>query len=475
MKFLNIATMLLLLLVAPNSFAQVNKNIAGTWEGKLNLGVELRIIFHFKDEGNGHFTGKADSPDQGGYGLPCDSVIVNGDSIRIFMSNAGASFAGKLDTDSSIRGTFAQRVMIPLLLKKTNGGAFQPKRPQSPQAPFPYRSEEVEYDNADRSLHYGATITIPHGKGPFPAAVLITGSGPQDRDETIMNHKLFAVIADALTRNGFVVLRVDDRGTGKSTGIFANATSADFADDVNTSFNYLLTRPEVNKKKAGLIGHSEGGMIASIVAAKRNDIDFTVLLAGPGIKINELMSEQNAAILHSVGISKAAIDAYIPFYKNLMTIAATTPDSASGKNAVSTMLKNWMASTDTLLIKELGFEDEQTSLQIIQRLVREFSGKWFRYFLTFDPQPYLQKINSKVLALNGARDIQVIDASNLAGIEVSLKKGRTKQYTIKSLPGLNHLFQTCTKCTLAEYGVLEETFSPIALKEINDWLNKYVK
>lgn len=461
-------------LLTLTAFAQPEQKFPGTWEGKLNVGIELRIVFHLADDGQGGFSGTADSPDQSAFGFKCDTVVVSRDSIHISMKGLFAAFAGRLVSDSTIIGTFTQRAAIPLLLNKVDQPS-QTKRPQTPQAPFPYLSEDVEYENAGKTLHYGATITIPKGNGPFPAAVLITGSGPQDRDETIMGHRTFAVLADALTKNGFAILRVDDRGVGKTTGQFKGATSADFATDVNASLDYLLSRPEVNKKKTGLIGHSEGGMIAPIVASQRKDIDFLVLLAAPGIKIEQLMAEQNAAILQSAGINQQAIAAYIPFYKNLMNLAVNSTDSTATIAAATALSQQWATATAPSLQKEMGFETDETRNEIVKNLMREFSGEWFRYFLAFDPQVYLQKVNAKVLALNGDKDIQVIAASNLPGIETALKKSKSKKYAVKTIPGLNHLFQTCKLCTIPEYGMLEETFSPAALQEINEWLNKYVK
>jgi pimeloyl-ACP methyl ester carboxylesterase len=321
----------------------------------------------------------------------------------------------------------------------------------------------------------GATITIPEGKGPFPAALLITGSGPQNRDEEIMGHKTFAVLADHLTRKGFIVLRVDDRGVGKSTGNFANATSADFANDVSSGIDYLLTRPEVNKKKIGLIGHSEGGMIAPMLATQRKDIDFIVLLAGPGVKIIDLMTEQNAAVLRSVNMSKEAIEAYLPFYKEAISQIISAPDTATAYKAADALLKKWIAKTNEEIVTQLGMKDRSAQQSKLSTLSKQLSTPWFKYFLTFDPQPYLQKLQCKVLAINGGKDIQVIASQNLPGIETSLKKSKSKVYDIKELSGLNHLFQTCHKCTLQEYGELEETFSPVALQLVGDWMIKNVK
>lgn len=455
------------------AFAQ-NNPFAGTWAGKLNVGVELRIVFHISDNGKGGIAATIDSPDQGAFGMKADTAYLAGTTINITMGKVGASVNGQLINDSTIEGHFKQSAELPLTLKKTLV-VEERKRPQQPKPPYPYRSEDVEYDNADRSLHYGATLTIPDGTGPFPAVVLITGSGQQARDEDLMGHKPFLVLADALTRNGIAVLRVDDRGIGKSTGDFNASTSADFAKDVNTSVDYLLSRAEVNKKKLGLIGHSEGGMIAPMVATSRKDIAFVVLLAAPGIKIDSLMAEQNARILLSTGISEQAVNLYTPVYRKITQLMTSTTDSATALQAVNSYLDQWVKKSDTAIIKELGLTDPVERTKMSSSMIHTFNKDWFRYFFVFDPAPYLKKMTGKVLALNGDKDIQVIASSNIPGIEAALKKSKVKTYKAKILPGLNHLFQTCKTCTVMEYGQLEETFSPVALQEINDWLNKEVK
>lgn len=462
-----------LLYCCPPGFTQTSKFI-GTWQGSLNVGVELRIVFHITgDEKNG-FISTADSPDQSAYGLKCDVTTINTNEVSIEMKSLNASFSGKLINDSTIEGAFTQGADVALILKKTDK-VTERKRPQTPKPPFPYKSEEVEYSNADKSLRYGATITLPEGSGPFPAIVMITGSGPQDRDETIVGHKPFAVIADYLSRKGFIILRVDDRGIGKSTGNFSEATSEDFANDVNSSINYLLSRPEVDKKKLGLLGHSEGGMIAPMVAAKRKDINFIVLMAGPGVKIIDLMAEQNAAIAKSGGISEQTVREIRPLFKNAVTIIIGASDTTAAIKELTAFTENWAATKNKDVLKELNFETAKQRNDYCVEMVKEFQSPWFRYFIRFNPSQYLEKLKCKVLALNGDKDIQVVSGQNLPGIEASLKKSKSKVYEIKELSGLNHLFQSCKKCTVAEYGELEETISSDALNIISNWLEKNVK
>lgn len=469
------ASIFFLLSLALNALtAQENKRFIGTWEGTLNVGVDLRIVFHVRETGTGALESTADSPDQSAFGIPCDETKVNGDNLAIEMKSLNAVFNGKLINDSLIDGTFTQGMEFPLRLKRVSKPSAR-NRPQTPQPPFPYKSEDVEYDTRQKTHRLAATITIPQGEGPFPAALLVTGSGPQNRDEEILGHKLFAVLADHLTRNGFIVLRVDDRGVGKSTGVFDNATSADFAVDVHSSIDYLLTRPEVNRKKIGLIGHSEGGMIAPIVSTQRKDISFIVLMAAPGIPILELMAQQNSAIFQSAGISKSATDTYSTLYQNVIRETLSAPDSTAAILKARQVVQQWADTVPPAILKELGLDDTTKRENTVVTVAKIMSQPWFRYFLAFDPGPYLQKLDTKVLAINGSRDIQVIPGSNLAGIKNALKKSKSKNTEVKELEGLNHLFQSCKLCTLEEYGILEQTIAPAALSTISDWLARYVK
>ena len=471
----NILILLFFIINTIRVAAQVPASYTGNWKGKLNVGVELIVIFHISGSGNKDLIITADSPDQSVYGIPCDDSFISGDSIFIKMKPLNAAFAGKLENDTTIKGLFTQRIALPLTLTKTEDGSVQRNRPQTPQPPFPYKSENVEYYNKDQSIHFGATITIPDGKGPFPAVMLVSGSGPQNRDADILGHKFFAVLADYLTRNGLVVLRADERGIGQSTGVFSTATSVDFASDISAGVDYLLIRPEVNKKKTGLIGHSEGGMVAPMVAVSRKDIGFLILLAGPGIKNIDLMTEQNAAIIESTGISKAVSTAYTTLYKDILNDILNAPDSAAAFAAARQSLTDWLKETDEKFVKELGLASSQKQEELVRSLTETMLTPWYRYFLSYDPAPTLEQIKCPVLALNGSKDIQVLPASNLDGIRQALKKGGNKNFEIKEVPKLNHLFQTCNTCTLQEYGQLTETFSPAALQIIGDWLNKNVK
>ena len=239
-----------------------------------------------------------------------------------------------------------------------------------------------------------------------------------------MGHQPFAVLADYLTRRGFIVLRADDRGVAKSTGVFDKATSRDFADDVNTHINYLLQRKEVNKKQIGLIGHSEGGMIAPMVAAERKDIAYIVLMAGPGVPCMDLLVEQNIAIYQSYGIPENAAAALRPVFKKIATAATQSPDMKTGFTQASAAAEEWAAQTDTATLRLLEMTQKKDRDKYIRELILTMSNPWFRYFLSFDPTPYLQQLKCAVLAINGGKDIQVLPKQNLPGIETALKKSK---------------------------------------------------
>jgi len=460
-------------ILSVNTYAQYS--FKGSWEGKLNIGKELRITIHIKDTGDHKFFGTMDSPDQFSYDMPCDTVVINKDSVKILVLNGKAEYQGKLTDSTSIVGIFKQNnAKLPLNLTKTYH-PVTPNRPQTPKPPFPYKAEDITYFNADASIQYGATITIPNGKGPFPAILLITGSGQQNRDEEIFAHKPFAVIADYLTKKGYIVLRVDDRGIGKSTGDFKSSTTEDFMNDAKVSLNYLRSRKEVDKQKVGLLGHSEGGMIAPMIAATDKNINFIILLAGPGVKIRQLMEEQNVAVLEKSSVSKAAIDSYLVLYREIIESAINAGGDAQLSYAVENEVKDWVSKTPPKLVSEAThIYDDVSRDKYSNKMVDALSSKWYKYFLAADPQKYLEQLSCKVLALNGEKDIQVIAKSNLAGIKSSLAKSKSPAYNTIELKDTNHLFQKCKTCSVQEYGQLDETFSPDALKDISDWLNTNV-
>jgi hypothetical protein len=454
-------------------FAQ--SKFAAIWQGSLSAGRELRIVFHIKED-KGKLSATMDSPDQGVKDIACSDVIVKGDSVIILLDKFKSKYAGKMMSPNSIDGRWTQNGASFMLNMKKVDKLDELKRPQTPLPPFTYKSEDIIYKNEDKSIQYGATITIPNGEGPFPAIIMSTGSGQQNRDEEIFGHKPFAVIADYLTKKGYIVLRVDDQGIGKTTGNVAFSTTNDFVKDILVGINYLKGRKEVDKSKIGIMGHSEGGLIAPMAAAGNKDINFIVMLAGPGIDNVSLMEEQNAAVLRSYGMKKEYIDAYLPLYSEIAMTIANAKTEKEAFDMISTSVNNWKNKTDPKIVSSTtGITDEASKRKFINEFASLYEAPWWRVFMGLNVQDYLKKLDCKVLALNGEKDIQVVSQSNLAGIRETLSKSRSPKYDVQEMPGLNHLFQKCKTCTAEEYGAIDETFSPDALKVIGDWLDVNVK
>jgi pimeloyl-ACP methyl ester carboxylesterase len=430
-------------------------DIDGAWMGTLETGaMKLRVIFHLLNTEDG-LTATLDSPDQGKNGMPMTSVTRTGITLKIEAKAIAGSFEGKISADlSTIDGTWTQMGnAMPLVLKRVKDQSeLERKRPQNPVKPYPYREEEVSYDNKVQNVTLAATLTIPQGKGPFPGVVLITGSGPQDRDESLLGHKPFLVLSDYLTRHGIAVLRADDRGTGKSTGVFSTATTADFATDTEADVAYLKTRVEVDPHKIGLIGHSEGGVIAPMVAARNSDVAFIVLMAGTGVPGDEILVAQGQAIQIASGKSpeEAAKDATKE--REILTLIETEKDEAK----LESELKEKMAG---------DVPDAMIGAQI-----KQVTTPWFRYFLTLDPAVALRKVSCPVLAINGEKDTQVPPALNLPAIRKALAEGGNKNFEVDELPGLNHLFQMAKTGAPSEYAEIEETMSPVALGKMSSWI-----
>ena len=432
-------------------------DIDGTWMGTLEVGtVKLRVVFHVVNTEDG-LIATMDSPDQGAKGMPTTSVTRDGANLKIEAKAINAVYEGKIAADlSTIDGTFTQMGdPHPLLLKRIRDQSeLEPKRPQNPAKPYPYRAEEVTYVNTVQDVTLAATLTLPPGKGPFPAVVLITGSGPQNRDETLMGHKPFLVLSDYLTRHGIAVLRADDRGTGKSTGVFANATTADFATDTEAGVAYLKTRTEIDSQKIGLIGHSEGGVIAPMIAARNHDVAFVVMMAGTGVPGDQILPAQNEAIEVASGIDPAKAAQNAAKEKEMLALVETEKDSS----VLEKKLKEDMAGE---------VPEAQIGLQM-----RQLTSPWMQYFLTYDPATALRKVRCPVLVLNGSLDRQVLPSQNLPAIRKALEEGGNKHFEIDELTGLNHLFQTAKTGAPSEYSQIEETISPVALDKMANWIVK---
>ena len=342
-----------------------------------------------------------------------------------------------------------------------------PNRPQTPQAPFPYEAREVTYSNPIEGNTIAGTLTVPEGAGPHPAALLITGSGSQDRDETIFQHKPFWVIADYLSRRGIAVLRVDDRGIGGSDGVRVGLTSEDFAGDVAAGLAFLRSQAEIDDAGIGLIGHSEGGLIGPMVAADDDEVAFVVMLAGPGVKGADLLRLQNELILRAAGMSDEYVASQIELQLSLWEAMMAAMEEAVIDERLRALLDMQLASLpaeERALARDNAFAAAKVQV----------TSEWLRFFLAADPAVYLEKVNAPVLALNGTLDLQVSAEQNLPAVEAALARAGNTDVTIKSLERLNHLFQEAGTGQVSEYGLIEETFSPAVLELMAAWLSQRV-
>ena len=448
---------------------------SGTWQGNITPG--LRLIFHFAQDAQHRWFGTLDSPDQGASGIELSNVTLKGDSLIVEINSAKAIYSARFGTDSTLAGIWKQgSASVPLEVKKQLNvpAPTIPARPQTPKPPFAYNSEEVEYDNADHSAHFGATLTYPKTGSRFPVAVMITGSGLQDRDETIFYHKPFAVIADYLSKNGFAVLRVDDRSIGKSTGDAIHATTSDYANDVLASIHYVQSRKEIDAKKIGVIGHSEGGLIAPIVYTRFNKLAFIISLAGTGVPGSDILVRQQTDPLRGKGLSDSAFNAhYSLVHSTLITIqhGGTQSDSAVLAE-IAEVYKQWKMKTPAHIIDALHATDLDGATYARQTAPE--LQPWLKYFISTDPAIFWARVKCPVLALNGSKDVQVYADQNIAAIQKALVTSGNAHVTTKIFPGLNHLFQHCSSCTVEEYQQITETFAPEVLQTMLEWLQKNI-
>lgn len=423
--------------------------LAGTWEGRIIVGGQpIRIVFRIDGAG----ATVMDSPDQGGFDIPAEASTGENGLVRLTVPSIGGRFEGARSEDGrTLTGSLSQGgVTLPLILTRTSETAARLVRPQAPVPPFPYRSEEVAFDNAEApGVRLAGTLTLPQGAGPFPAAILITGSGAQDRDETVFGHKPFAVWADALTRRGVAVLRYDDRGTAGSTGDFATATSADFATDAAAAFAFLAARPDIDAARIGLIGHSEGGTVAPLVAQDGAPVAWIVMIAGPAVPGGDILSEQQRLGATAMGAPPEAVAAGNVSQRAIMALVAAHADDGE---AVQREVTAYLVAQ--------GMPQAAAA-----RSAAGVSTPWFRWFIAHDPAPALSAFHGPMLAIYGGKDLQVPAEQNAPVLE-RLKPDAE----IVVLPGLNHLMQPATTGLPAEYAGIETTVDPQALSTLVDWV-----
>ena len=459
------------LVCAAASLGAQDDPVVGTWKGVLEVaGQKLEIGLHVaKDEGG--YTAKIDSITQNAMGIPVASFAKNGDSYIADAKVIGATYTAKLTGTGKQRklaGEWAQGGMkLPLDMTpvdKIEG----PNRPQLPKAPFPYDAEEVSIPSTG-DVTLAGTLTLPKSEGPHAVAIMITGSGGQDRDESLAGHKPFLVLADHLTRNGLAVLRYDDRGIAKSTGDFAKATSKDFADDVRAAIAFLKARKDIDTKRIGLIGHSEGGLIAPMVASGKggDSVAFSILLAPPTVKIDEIIVHQQKLIARAEG-QDADAEVNGELLRRVFAAVRKHDDKAQWAPAVAEIAAEMWPR-----FSEEGRKASGLGPEGLVKQVTEIVTPWMVYLLDHDPQSALRAMHGDVLAMFGGKDLQVDPAQNLPPMNEAFA-GRTQKPTIVTLADHNHLFQRCTTGSPSEYAQIEETFSPEALATMTKWLERVV-
>lgn len=454
------------------SFIINAQDITGDWYGQLDFGAgtTLRLVLHVSKAGD-TYSSTMDSPDQKASGIPLSSTTYKAPDLSFSLESAKITFTGKLTESNKIDGIFNQGGKnIPLLLSREKIEKVAVQKSQEPQKPYPYYTEDVQIENAQAQIKLAATLSLPKQEGKFPVVVLISGSGPQNRDEEIMGHKPFLVLSDYLVRQGIGVLRYDDRGTGESEGVFSTATSKGFASDAQAVVQYLKTRSEIDSTQIGLIGHSEGGTIAPMLAASSKDIAFIVLLAGTGIKGRDILLLQQQLVGKAYHQSDEELKQTKTFYTGAFNIVEEPlyPESKEAK-LKAYITKNLVHDPKT---EEAG---GMSRMQQVESETQQLLSPWMQYFISYDPAPTLQKVKCPVLAINGSKDLQVPPTENLSAIENALKKGGNKHYTIKKLENMNHLFQECETGSPEEYGKIEETISPKALVVVTEWIKQQIK
>jgi dienelactone hydrolase len=440
------------------------ERFVGNWLGTLATpAARLRLALTVAHDSGGGLTAILTSIDQGNAKIPA-TLTVHGDTLVASMPMARASYTAVLSpANDSLRGAFDQGVSLPMNMGRA---AALPvlSRPQEPRPPFPYRAEDVTFASVP-GVRLAGTLIRPDGAGPFPTVVFVTGSGPQDRNEELLGHKPFLVIADYLARHGIASLRYDDRGFAKSTGNFQAATSADFADDAEAAVRWVRGQPDIAPDHVGIIGHSEGGLIAPMVAARSKDVAFIVLLSGPGVPGDSILLLQQALIAAASGVPQALIDRNGDANRRIFNEIKQARDSADAAARVTAISKRMVAT--------LPPEEQALATSQLEEAKAQVLSSWMRAFIVYDPRPALRRVHVPVLALGGTLDLQVPDKENLAAIDTALKAAGNTDYRIVEMPRLNHLFQTATTGSPNEYSTISETFSPAALDIIATWINAH--
>lgn len=442
--------------------------ITGVWVGALEIGaVKLKLVVEITPGDGDKLVGSLDSPDQNAFGIPIDEISIKDRTILLRLTRIGGSFEGLLTDDGkTIEGQWKQGTSsLPLVLRPGEKIA-PPKRPQEPKPPYPYRAEEVVVESG-KEVTLAGTLTLPDGPGPFPAVLLVTGSGGQDRNEELLGHKPFLVLSDYLTRRGIAVLRVDDRGVGKSTGSLATATTKELVADATACLTYLRGRSEIDSRHLGLVGHSEGATIAVEVAGLEPQLHFIVLLAGMAVPGDELLYLQAERIAGAEGVAAEQMAINRELQEAMIRAAKSDATVEAAREQIQQAVAAWREKHSREKLDQLGLTDAVVRVETERVLI-----PWFRYFVAYDPAPALRQVRCGVLALYGEKDLQVPPRENRPVLEAALREANNQDVTVRELPGLNHLFQTSTTGSPSEYGRIEETIHPDVLELIATWIGE---
>jgi len=447
------------------------ERVIGIWQGAITVAsdMSLAIVFHIGLEDSGELTASADSPDQGVRGIPVETVRYEDGRLVLEMPAMQARFEGTLIREDGIEGQWTQGgASIPLELERVEE-VVGPNRPQEPEPPFPYTAEEVRYPNPEAGIQLAGTLTLPEGEGPFPAVALISGSGAQNRDSEVFGHRIFLVLADYLTRQGIAVLRSDDRGVGESEGVFQEATSRDFAGDAAAAVAYLRSHAEIDRDAVGLVGMSEGGMIAPMVAAESEDVAYIVLMAGPGLPGEDILHLQSDLISRAMNVPDEQRRSNRQLQELIFPVIKEEEDVERRRARIREGLEDLLEGLSESEREGMGVTPETREGWLTAHM-NTAGGPWFRFFLVHDPAPVLRRVTVPVLAINGELDLQVPPGENLSVIETALREGGNPDFTVKELLGLNHLFQRATTGAPMEYAQIEETMSPEAMEIVARWI-----
>jgi uncharacterized protein len=451
--------------------AQSDDIAIGTWVGTLVAGPQqIEIIFHVERADDGSLTGTMDVPAQGATGIPLTTAGFDDGTLSMsFPVPGGGAYEGIMDeTGDLLSGTFTQGGQpFPMDLARSEEASAAPDRPQEPRPPFPYAVEDVRFENSEAGIDLAGTLTLPEGAGPFPGVVLVSGSGPQDRNEALLGHKPFLVLADHLTRSGVAVLRYDDRGIAESGGDFSTGTTEDFASDALAAVEYLGADARVNSDAIGIVGHSEGGIIGPMAAGRSDHVGFVVMLAGPGVRGLDILIEQGRLINAAAGQASPLTDFNARVQTVLAEVVAGEPDPEAASVQMHAAIVEEIDALPEGMRETVRADFPE---QAIDQAITQMNSPWFRFFLHYDPRPALEQLTVPVLALFGARDLQVPPAQSADEVEAAFERGQNADATVRVLPGLNHLFQEARTGLPTEYAQIQQTFSPDALVILSDWI-----